>query len=274
MSDISQRKRDHIELCATGPVGLRSIARRCSSACASCTTRCPSSSSTSSTRKVTLLRQAPARAPLHRRDDGRHRRGRRAQPHARGPRRGARVTASASGRSARCTAASERRVHLRACARSRPPRVVLGNVGMMQAREMSNAAAARPRRRGGRRRAVRAPQPRDGDRAARAATVISATAAVLPRLVEELGRARGREGDRQRPVARGGEEAAGPRAFGTSTCRAPAGTSWVGVETLRATDEAKRLGEALWDWGVPDGGERRMRRRATPASRASSPPGA
>jgi isopentenyl-diphosphate delta-isomerase len=29
------------------------------------------------------------------------------------------------------------------------------------------------------------------------------------------------------------------------------GTSWVGVETLRAADGAKRLGEALWDWGVP-----------------------
>ncbi len=29
------------------------------------------------------------------------------------------------------------------------------------------------------------------------------------------------------------------------------GTSWVGVETLRAVDGAKRLGEALWDWGVP-----------------------
>lgn len=29
------------------------------------------------------------------------------------------------------------------------------------------------------------------------------------------------------------------------------GTSWVGVETLRATGEARALGEALWDWGVP-----------------------
>jgi isopentenyl-diphosphate delta-isomerase len=29
------------------------------------------------------------------------------------------------------------------------------------------------------------------------------------------------------------------------------GTSWVGVETLRAAEGAKRLGEALWDWGVP-----------------------
>ena len=29
------------------------------------------------------------------------------------------------------------------------------------------------------------------------------------------------------------------------------GTSWVGVETLRAEGPAKELGELLWDWGVP-----------------------
>ncbi len=29
------------------------------------------------------------------------------------------------------------------------------------------------------------------------------------------------------------------------------GTSWVGVETLRAEGDAKRLGDRLWDWGVP-----------------------
>lgn len=29
------------------------------------------------------------------------------------------------------------------------------------------------------------------------------------------------------------------------------GTSWVGVETLRATGSARVLGELLWDWGVP-----------------------
>lgn len=29
------------------------------------------------------------------------------------------------------------------------------------------------------------------------------------------------------------------------------GTSWVGVETLRAEGGARELGEALWDWGVP-----------------------
>jgi isopentenyl-diphosphate delta-isomerase len=29
------------------------------------------------------------------------------------------------------------------------------------------------------------------------------------------------------------------------------GTSWVGVETLRADEEGRALGEALWDWGIP-----------------------
>jgi isopentenyl-diphosphate Delta-isomerase len=29
------------------------------------------------------------------------------------------------------------------------------------------------------------------------------------------------------------------------------GTSWVGVETLRAEGGERRLGEALWDWGIP-----------------------
>jgi isopentenyl-diphosphate delta-isomerase len=29
------------------------------------------------------------------------------------------------------------------------------------------------------------------------------------------------------------------------------GTSWVGVETLRAEGQAKAIGEALWDWGIP-----------------------
>lgn len=29
------------------------------------------------------------------------------------------------------------------------------------------------------------------------------------------------------------------------------GTSWVGVETLRASEGARELGESLWDWGVP-----------------------
>jgi isopentenyl-diphosphate delta-isomerase len=29
------------------------------------------------------------------------------------------------------------------------------------------------------------------------------------------------------------------------------GTSWVGVETLRADEQGRAVGESLWDWGVP-----------------------
>jgi isopentenyl-diphosphate delta-isomerase len=29
------------------------------------------------------------------------------------------------------------------------------------------------------------------------------------------------------------------------------GTSWVGVETLRAEDDRRALGETFWEWGIP-----------------------
>jgi len=42
--------------------------------------------------------------------------------------------------------------------------------------------------------------------------------------------------------------AAGVRYVDTSGA---GGTSWVGVETLRAEGEGRALGEALWEWGIP-----------------------
>jgi isopentenyl-diphosphate delta-isomerase len=41
------------------------------------------------------------------------------------------------------------------------------------------------------------------------------------------------------------------------------GTSWVGVETLRAEGEAKAIGERLWDWGVPTAASVAYCRRAS-----------
>ena len=34
-------------------------------------------------------------------------------------------------------------------------------------------------------------------------------------------------------------------------CSGSGGTSWVGVETLRARNEQKSLGELFWEWGIP-----------------------
>lgn len=50
------------------------------------------------------------------------------------------------------------------------------------------------------------------------------------------------------PQTAGALREAGVRHVDTSGA---GGTSWVGVETLRAEGAARDLGEALWDWGVP-----------------------
>jgi isopentenyl-diphosphate delta-isomerase len=39
--------------------------------------------------------------------------------------------------------------------------------------------------------------------------------------------------------------------IGTVDTSGAGGTSWVGVETRRAEGAAKKLGEELWDWGIP-----------------------
>lgn len=39
--------------------------------------------------------------------------------------------------------------------------------------------------------------------------------------------------------------------IGTIDVSGTGGTSWVGVETMRAEGDAKEMGERLWDWGVP-----------------------
>lgn len=131
-----------------------------------------------------------------------------------------------------------------------PDMLLLGNIGVVQARDMSTADVARlvadvgadalcvhlnP--------AMELVQP-EGDRDFRGCV------ATLARLVKELpvpvvaketGNGLSRTALRQlRDV--------GVRCVDTSGA---GGTSWVGVETLRAEGGQRELGEALWDWGVP-----------------------
>ncbi len=131
-----------------------------------------------------------------------------------------------------------------------PNALILGNVGVVQAREMSTQAVAdmvgavgadalcvhmNP--------AMELIQP-EGDRDFRGGV------ATLTRLTEELNvpvvakeTGNGLSARTLRTL-----HAAGVRHVDTSGA---GGTSWVGVETLRATGSQEQLGQALWDWGVP-----------------------
>ena len=131
-----------------------------------------------------------------------------------------------------------------------PTMLLLGNLGMVQAREMSTAAIRdlcdavgadalcihlNP--------AMELVQP-GGDRDFRGGQE------TLRRLGEELGR----------PVVAKETGSGISRRVGLALRRAgittvdvsgAGGTSWVGVEARRAEGAARRLGEELWDWGIP-----------------------
>jgi len=131
-----------------------------------------------------------------------------------------------------------------------PTTLLLGNLGMVQAREMSTGAVREllavvgadalcvhlnP--------SMELVQP-GGDRDFRGGRE------TLRRLSHELGK----------PVVAKETGAGLSRAVGVTAREAgvagldvsgAGGTSWVGVETRRATGAAKRLGEELWDWGIP-----------------------
>lgn len=131
-----------------------------------------------------------------------------------------------------------------------PNALLLGNVGVVQAREMSTQIIAdmlgavgadalcihmNP--------AMELVQP-GGDRDFRGGRD------TFSRLVKELpvpvvGKETGNGISRQTAEAL---YEAGVRTVDTSGA---GGTSWVGVETLRAEGDARQLGELLWDWGVP-----------------------
>ncbi len=131
-----------------------------------------------------------------------------------------------------------------------PSALVLGNIGVVQAREMATADVARMVHAIGAdalcvhlNPAMELVQP-EGDRDFRGCL------AAIGRLVNELGvpvvaKETG-NGLSRRTLAQ--LRYVGVRHVDTSGA---GGTSWVGVETLRAEGGQRDLGEALWDWGVP-----------------------
>lgn len=131
-----------------------------------------------------------------------------------------------------------------------PTALVLGNVGVVQARDMETRVIDDMLKAVGAdalcvhmNPAMELVQP-EGDRDFRGGRE------TIKRLVDEL----------SVPVV--GKETGNGISLGTAKALAEAGvktvdtsgaggTSWVGVETLRATGRQKDLGELLWDWGVP-----------------------
>ncbi len=247
MADISQRKRDHIDLCATGPVGFRSV-----TTLFECVRlvhdALPELSLDELDTTVTLLGKK-LRAPII------------IAAMTGGTDEAAEINntlaAVAEARGYGFGLGSQRAMHRNTSLaytytvrEHAPTTLVLGNVGMVQAREMSleqlraltDAVKAdalcvhlNP--------AMELVQP-EGDRDFRGGI------ALFQKLTQELGLAvvaketgnglshRAAEKLRRAGVTHVDVSGAG-------------GTSWVGVETLRAAEGKKRLGEALWDWGVP-----------------------
>jgi isopentenyl-diphosphate delta-isomerase len=131
-----------------------------------------------------------------------------------------------------------------------PHALVLGNVGVVQARDQSTAALAQLVRDIGAdalcvhmNPAMEVVQP-EGDRDFRGCVETFA------RLVRDLGAP---------VIAKETGNGIGPRTarrlrdVGVThiDVSGAGGTSWVGVETLRAEGEGRALGERFWDWGVP-----------------------
>ncbi|MET0341980.1 MAG: type 2 isopentenyl-diphosphate Delta-isomerase [Polyangiales bacterium] len=131
-----------------------------------------------------------------------------------------------------------------------PSTLVLGNVGVVQARELeSKHIAAMVREIGADALCVHLNPAQEvvqpgGDRDFRSGVeTFQRLAAELP--VPVVGKETGCGISPQTALKLRG---AGVRTVDTSGA---GGTSWVGVETLRAEGEQARLGKLLWDWGIP-----------------------
>ncbi len=142
-----------------------------------------------------------------------------------------------------------------------PKTLVLGNVGVVQAREQSTATLDKLARDIGAdalcvhmNPAMELIQP-EGDRDFRGCVETFARLArelSLPVIAKETGSGISiRTASRLREV--------GVRYIDVSGA---GGTSWVGVETLRAEGTAREVGERFWDWGVPTAASVAYSRRA------------
>lgn len=248
-TDISQRKRDHLDLCATGDVGFRE--RTTLLECVRLVhDALPELSLDDIDLSVTLFGKR-LRAPLL------------IAAMTGGTAEAAEVNhalaALAERRGYGFGLGSQRAMHRRAevawtyAVRERAPTtLLLGNVGLVQAREMSSEALRDLVREVGAdalcvhlNPAMELVQP-GGDRDFRGGD------ALFRRVIDELGAPviAKETGNGIGPGAAAKLRAAGVRHVDVSGA---GGTSWVGVETLRAEGDARKLGETLWDWGVPTG---------------------
>jgi isopentenyl-diphosphate delta-isomerase len=246
-TDIGQRKRDHLDLCATGDVGFRG-----QTTLLECVRlvhdALPELALEDVDLSVTVLGKR-LRAPIV------------IAAMTGGTGEAAEVNhalaALAEKRGYGFGLGSQRAMHRRSevawtyAVRERAPTTLLfGNVGLVQAREMSTAQLQSLAREVGAdalcvhlNPAMELVQP-GGDRDFRGGMDL------LRRVVAELDVPviAKETGNGISPSTARKLRAAGVRHVDVSGA---GGTSWVGVETLRAEGSARRLGEALWDWGVP-----------------------
>lgn len=248
-TDIGQRKRDHLDLCATGDVGFRD--RTTLLECVRLVhDALPELSLDDLDTSVTVLGKR-LRAPIV------------IAAMTGGTGEAADVNRTlasiAEARGYGFGLGSQRAMHRRAevswtyaVREAAPTTLVLGNVGMVQAREMGTDALRALARDVGAdalcvhlNPAMELVQP-GGDRDFRDGL------GLFRRVTSELGLpvVAKETGNGISPAAARKLLSAGVRHLDVSGA---GGTSWVGVETLRAEGGARKLGEALWDWGVPTG---------------------
>lgn len=246
-SDISQRKQDHLDLCATGPVGFRD--RTTLFECVRLVhDALPDLHHDDIDLGVTLLGKR-LRAPIL------------IAAMTGGNDEAAAVNRAlaeiAEARGYAFGLGSQRAMHRRSelswtysVRELAPTTLLLGNLGMVQARELDDATLEGIVREVGAdalcvhlNPAMELVQP-GGDRDFRGGASFFARVArslSVPVIAKETGNGLGAATARRL-------FAAGVRHVDVSGA---GGTSWVGVETLRAEGGARALGEALWDWGVP-----------------------